>query len=837
MFTDIAGYTAMMQENEAHALKIRTRHREVFEATHQKHGGQILQYYGDGTLSIFDSALEAARCAVEMQIAFQEEPVVPLRIGIHTGDIIFDKEEVMGDGVNVASRVESVAVPGSIMISDKVYDYIKNQVEIRTMPMGEFLFKNVDKPLKVYVVANDGLELPDPNKLQGKFVKHTKPGQKNLLERMPGWAKYVAGFALFLVLAPLIYFPLYNTLFSSAANSKTLVDEFGNEMEMMMVDKENIKKFLIAPFRMAHDSLEAGWLRVGIPYALEMDWDQDPYVKCAYDDEAEQKSLNETIEKAKARDMPLLMMGSYDLTEEGYVIKADFYETASSKMLHTFEETGTDLFRTLDRFSLKIKEGLGIPSSHLAMVKDLPIYEFLTNSTEAYQVFSEGFIRSAANIDYRMAKFEKAVRIDPSFAWASYNQAILHHYFQRSALKAKEGIENAMKNRKRLPERFEVEVRQLNYTINDQQDKALQLRKLMVEMDPSNETMLRGLINELVMQYELEEALEQIKNLRDLTDDPQNMVAQEGNIWLRLGKPKKGIKKLEKRLESHPEEEGSIAVLCVLYLATEEWEEAEKLLNRSSVQFPESKVYPRLLEHLEFRADSADYFQEEDYEAIADKYWVEQLSSFQMELSTRNGLVFLKASSQLDLPFFPINKNRFVSTQDLQFILPGNPDSTTFIMLQEMNFPPFPMLRMPDGLQQVLADIKAGKEEGALDALKSWQETFPNHAFIPRLIQYLEHRGSEQWEQSRLLWPNYTQQYQIGRDTLTVFEQNDQLMVQGKVISLFLEETRLYEFEPGQFMHLAGFSNILGFEKGADGTWQMTFLINGDEKIIPPIPE
>ncbi|MEL6653116.1 MAG: adenylate/guanylate cyclase domain-containing protein, partial [Bacteroidota bacterium] len=85
MFTDIVGYTAMMQENEAHAVSVRQRHREVFERLHEQYQGTILQYYGDGTLSIFDSAVAATQCAIDMQLAFQEEPPVPLRIGIHTG--------------------------------------------------------------------------------------------------------------------------------------------------------------------------------------------------------------------------------------------------------------------------------------------------------------------------------------------------------------------------------------------------------------------------------------------------------------------------------------------------------------------------------------------------------------------------------------------------------------------------------------------------------------------------------------------------------------------------------------------------------------------------------
>ena len=89
MFTDIVGYTVMMHENERAASVVRLRHRNVFEAEHQRFHGEILQYYGDGTLSIFQSAVEAVKCAISMQQAFQMEETVPLRIGIHLGDIVF----------------------------------------------------------------------------------------------------------------------------------------------------------------------------------------------------------------------------------------------------------------------------------------------------------------------------------------------------------------------------------------------------------------------------------------------------------------------------------------------------------------------------------------------------------------------------------------------------------------------------------------------------------------------------------------------------------------------------------------------------------------------------
>src|SRR5205814_4913154 len=110
IFTDIEGYTAIMQQDEATAITLRNRYREVVQTNHKRFNGTIIQYYGDGSLSMFQSAVEAVQCALEMQLAFRQPPQVPVRIGAHIGDIIIDENDIYGDGVNITSRIESLGV-------------------------------------------------------------------------------------------------------------------------------------------------------------------------------------------------------------------------------------------------------------------------------------------------------------------------------------------------------------------------------------------------------------------------------------------------------------------------------------------------------------------------------------------------------------------------------------------------------------------------------------------------------------------------------------------------------------------------------------------------------
>ena len=129
MFADMTGYTALMQEDEHLANILRNRQRQALESFIPGHNGKIIQYFGDGTLSIFGSAIDAVKSAIEIQKELQKEPKVKLRIGLHSGDIVYDSEGVYGDCVNIASRIEALSVPGAVLISDKVFDEVKNQVK------------------------------------------------------------------------------------------------------------------------------------------------------------------------------------------------------------------------------------------------------------------------------------------------------------------------------------------------------------------------------------------------------------------------------------------------------------------------------------------------------------------------------------------------------------------------------------------------------------------------------------------------------------------------------------------------------------------------------------
>ena len=167
MFTDMVGYTALIQADERVALDKRDRYMSALESHHDTFGGTIVQRLGDGSMSMFTSSLAAVLAAVEIQRELAAKDV-PIRIGVHVGEVVVDSERLTGDAVNIAARIESFAVPGGVMLSDSAYEQIKNRSDVGVIRLGRFRLKNVGRPFELYAIAAEGVVVPAPEALEGK---------------------------------------------------------------------------------------------------------------------------------------------------------------------------------------------------------------------------------------------------------------------------------------------------------------------------------------------------------------------------------------------------------------------------------------------------------------------------------------------------------------------------------------------------------------------------------------------------------------------------------------------------------------------------------------------
>ena len=196
MFTDIVGYTAMMQQNEEKTVAVIKHYNASLEKWVTHFNGQVLNYYGDGSLCIFSSATDAVNCSLEVQKDLKTEPVVPLRIGLHIGEVFFEDAKALGDGVNVASRVQSLGHENTILISEEIQNKIKNNDSITTKSLGHFEFKNVGKSMEVFALTNEGLFVPQRKKMEGKLKKKTA-SKRNIIATLSIILLLVAGFFIY----------------------------------------------------------------------------------------------------------------------------------------------------------------------------------------------------------------------------------------------------------------------------------------------------------------------------------------------------------------------------------------------------------------------------------------------------------------------------------------------------------------------------------------------------------------------------------------------------------------------------------------------------------------
>jgi len=174
MFTDIVGYTALMGEDEQNAFKILIKNRQIQQPLLKKFNGRLIKEIGDGILASFATATDAVYCAICIQQKCKNIPNLKLRIGIHLGEVVFENNDVFGDGVNIASRIQAVAPVGGIWVSEPVYKNILNKKSITSEFVGEKILKNVRDGVRIYEIHFENISQDElyhhalENKPQGK---------------------------------------------------------------------------------------------------------------------------------------------------------------------------------------------------------------------------------------------------------------------------------------------------------------------------------------------------------------------------------------------------------------------------------------------------------------------------------------------------------------------------------------------------------------------------------------------------------------------------------------------------------------------------------------------
>jgi adenylate cyclase len=179
MFTDMVGYSALSQKDEKLALRLLEEHRSILRPIFSTHGGREIETAGDLFFVEFDSAVEGAECAVEIQTALFErnkaakpEEQILLRIGIHIGDVVYIEKHVHGDGVNIAARIEPLAKPGGICLSEDVARQIRNKINYPLISVGRHTLKNISASIEIF-----NIQLPWMSEVHVEKKRHVSPNK------------------------------------------------------------------------------------------------------------------------------------------------------------------------------------------------------------------------------------------------------------------------------------------------------------------------------------------------------------------------------------------------------------------------------------------------------------------------------------------------------------------------------------------------------------------------------------------------------------------------------------------------------------------------------------
>ncbi len=496
LFTDIAGYTAMMQEDETAALAVVRHYTAVLKEVVPQYQGTIVNDYGDGNLCTFTSATEAVRCAIDLQRKLQTEPRVPLRVGLHIGEIFFEDGKVFGDGVNVASRIQSLGVANSILFSGEIFSKISNQTEFKTVSLGSFHFKNVTVPMEVFALANEGLVVPERSNMEGKMKVNVSPIKK-----------WIAVAAVILVGAVLIF--LYK------------------QYSKRSIPGDIEKSIAVLAFEDMSPNKDQGWFSDGISEEIINSLTNLKELKVmartsSFYFKGKVVTLAEIAERLGVEH---IVQGSVKKVDDQLRITVQLINAKDGFQLfsRTYNRPASDLLNV----QTEIAEQIAIKLLHELTLTQAPKVNLdKTLSVEAYENYLRGLDARDQYYDEAVGFLLKSISIDPTFG-AAYG-ALADVYDSQGGAKSKDRIRYW---------RLRDSVSRIGYMINPKSPYVLLARHLTFKKTETPN---------------LDSAFYFLRKAHSIDSSSPYVNRIIGNSYIQIGLYDKGIRFLTKALELDP---------------------------------------------------------------------------------------------------------------------------------------------------------------------------------------------------------------------------------------------------------------------------------------------
>ena len=529
LFADIAGYTAMMQTNEEYAIAVANHFRKDVEAIVPKYQGKVIQFYGDGCLVIFNSAINAVKCSIKLQQSFKSDPPVPARIGTHQGDILLEGGNVFGNSVNIAARIESMSIPGAVLLSAKIKAELVNHPTFSLRSLGSYLFKNVREPIEIFALEQVGFPIPEVSELEGKFADQN-------------------------VSKSIAVLPFKNR--SSDPEQEYFGDGIAEEIIYGLSQLENLKVVSsAASFRFknkAHTLKEI---------ANEL---------------GTENILDGTVRK----------MGNMVRISAQLVNGNDGFQIWTER----FNRELDDVFAIQDEIAAVVVDKMKL--SLLGKEKQKTLISRKTNNVEAYQLFLKGrrFLDQRSNIAAALQCFEDAVSLDPMFAaaytsiaYANFYKVVFSKYSARLGFaKAEEAIKVALNLDPTMAEAHTMDGLVRFYFYHDSKGARKAYEKaLLLQPKLADTYRIKAYFHNMICEHE--EALKLAKEACLLEPKSFNNIFSLGDILYRMRRFDEAIEIFSKLESLHPENQMVKEMLACTYFHMGDMAKARKIYSGITV--------------------------------------------------------------------------------------------------------------------------------------------------------------------------------------------------------------------------------------------------------------
>lgn len=534
MFTDIAGYTSLMEKDEKKAIELLKTNRDLQKSNIEKYRGRWIKEMGDGVLASFSTVTDAVMCAGAIQKAAENIPDLKLRIGIHLGEVVFENNDVFGDGVNIASRLQALAPVGGIFVSEAIYKNVINKKEISSEFIREEILKNVSASVKIYEVKVElNQNLQNESSTNFKKTSRVTPAARKKIGLSIGVVLAVG----FLILYFLFLKPKQVSPTSNIASTE--------------------KSIAVLPFVNMSNDPQQEYFSDGLSEELINMFTKIPGLKVigrtssfAY------KGKNEDLRTIGQKlGVQYLLEGSVRKSGNKIRITTQLIKTDDGTHLwsETFDKEMTDIFKVQDQISTSVSGALRLT----LLAPDKPLHQTNVN-TDAYNDFLQGkyyYEIYGLNSDQNAMKyFKEAIAKDSTFSlpWTYLSMIIWR------------GTTNA--NQPEFKEAKEASLRAL-------------------ELDPSSGIATINIAELLDNEYDFQNALKKIEQALKLEPENPYVLRNAARFYTLLGRKDESITLGKKAMEIDPIQTTSLFYLIRAYYYAEYYKEAYDL-NKKYNMFP-----------------------------------------------------------------------------------------------------------------------------------------------------------------------------------------------------------------------------------------------------------